>query len=456
MVQQRLIASDAEARAGEVKPSAEAPPPEVPLVESICVQGPGEDLSCHASAPAPKAESLDGQVDDVWLQLEDEDKGVPPTIPCASDGGIDPVQELLDLGISGDAARAATQTLRARILTARELERVQARHEEVRLAIDEFKQTAFGRQSYAWLHGRGWALVPHFSTEAVLEKTSSMARTVEDKLLHKVSEGHFEIPENFSAPRINGEHRYMVDEIEQRCARLQSTEEGMAYQKFLMDQGPAKKARSEAPFWFDYATDEQKKDFIAVVASKATALEQIDMYDTCKQKLESVGQFATRDKIEFANRVKDAQRRASGANNMLTSAPVDNSTVCVARPIDESIDPETGLIIATHKCDDSVRGPETSICNEAAKMGVKVGDKAGQVGKVAKRLYGDRYGVEASLNIPKRHTTFRGKPFEERSYHERDADLIQQAIRIVCGAQEKPRQSTTQTLLNFAPSTLRS
>lgn len=219
MVQQRLLASEAEARAGVVKPSAEAPPTEVPTVESICVQGPGEDLSFHASAPEPTAESLDGEVNDVWLQLEDEDVSVPATIACAGDGGIDPVQELLDLGISGDAARAATQALRARILAARDLERVEHRHEEVRLAIDEFKQTAFGRQSYAWLHGRGWALVPFFSAESVVEKTSSMARTVEDTLHHKVSEGHFEIPDNFSAPRINGEERYMVDPQENKYRR---------------------------------------------------------------------------------------------------------------------------------------------------------------------------------------------------------------------------------------------
>lgn len=232
MVQQRLIALDAEARAGEEKPSAAAPPPEAPLVASICVQGPDTDLPIHASSGAPTAESPDGEAavaavattaegmpDDDWLQLEDEDESFPPTIACASEGGIDPVQELLDLGISGDAARAATQTLRARILAARALERVEDRHEEVRLAIDEFKQTAFGRQSDAWLHGRGWALVPLFSAAAVHDETSSMTKTVEDNLLYKVSEGHFELPENFSAPRINGEHRYMVDPNERRYRR---------------------------------------------------------------------------------------------------------------------------------------------------------------------------------------------------------------------------------------------
>lgn len=215
MVQQRLIALDAEARAAWKEERSAAAPPEAPLVDSICVQGPGSDLPFHASAGAPTAESQAGEP--TVAAVATTAAGTPDG--NASEGGIDPVQMLLDLGISGDAARAATQTLRTRILKARALERVEDRHEEVRLAIEEFKQTAFGRQSDAWLHGRGWALVPVFSTEAVLEKTSSMTKTVEDNLLHKVSEGHFEIPKNLGAPRINGEHRYMVDPYDRRYRR---------------------------------------------------------------------------------------------------------------------------------------------------------------------------------------------------------------------------------------------
>ncbi|CAM9699625.1 unnamed protein product, partial [Ectocarpus sp. 12 AP-2014] len=96
----------------------------------------------------------------------------------------------------------------------------------------------------------------------------------------------------------------------------------------------------------------------------------------------------------------------------------------IATPVDDSIDPETGLLIATPKCSESVRGPETSICLKAAKNGVQVGEKAGQVGETVKRLYSERYGVEAGRNIPKRHTTFRAKPFPENSYWARDADMI--------------------------------
>lgn len=205
--------------------------------------------------------------------------------------------------------------------------------------------------------------------------------------------------------------------------------------------------------------DEEKKEYASmearkhmILAKKTMALDEMDICKSCKDELQSVNQFTGRDEIEFADRIKDIQRRASVISNMLTTTSIDNSTIVVARTIDDTIDPETGLIMATPKCSESARGPETSICNEAVKMGAEVGEKAGQVGKVLKRLYSVRYGVEASLNIPKRNTTFRGKPFEERTYYERDADLIQEAIRIVCVPPVKPRQQTTQTLLKFSPS----
>jgi len=201
--------------------------------------------------------------------------------------------------------------------------------------------------------------------------------------------------------------------------------------------------------------DDEKKAYASLEAKKSMALTEIDIYKTCRDELRYVNQFAHRDEIEFGDRIKDVQRRVR--SKMLTTGTADNSTICVARPVDNSIDKSTGKLIAKRKCSGSVRGPETSICNEAAKMGLNVREKAGQVGKVLKRFYSDRYVVEASLNIPKRHTIFKGKPFEERTYYERDADLIQQAIRVACGQPLKPRQpTTTQTLLKFSPPTLAS
>ncbi|CAM9986773.1 unnamed protein product, partial [Ectocarpus sp. 6 AP-2014] len=80
--------------------------------------------------------------------------------------------------------------------------------------------------------------------------------------------------------RVLGGDVSLCDEIEQRCASLQSTEEGRTYQNFVMDQGPAKKHRSEPPFWFEYASDEQKRASVSVVAKKVTSLEEIDMHET--------------------------------------------------------------------------------------------------------------------------------------------------------------------------------
>ncbi|CAM9189466.1 unnamed protein product [Ectocarpus sp. 6 AP-2014] len=236
--------------------------------------------------------------------------------------------------------------------------------------------------------------------------------------------------------RVLGGDVSLCAEIEQRCARLQNTEAGRAYQSVMTGEAPPKKHKS-LPEWFEYATSDQKRAYVAAKVKKSVVVTELEMHEVCKVGLESVGQFAGRDEIEYADRIRDTQRRASRADNLLGApapSPEDagDSAMLIATPIDNSIDPETGMLIATHKVSASVRGPETSICVEAAKLGISTGERAGQVGKVAKRLYGQKYGEEANRNIPTRHTTFRGKPFVERAYFSRDADLIQQAIRIVC------------------------
>lgn len=69
--------------------------------------------------------------------------------------------------------------------------------------------------------------------------------------------------------RVLGGDVSLCDEIEQLCARLQSTEESRAYQSFLMDQPPAKKHRSE-PFWFEHGPDEERKAYVSIEAKKRT------------------------------------------------------------------------------------------------------------------------------------------------------------------------------------------
>ena len=234
--------------------------------------------------------------------------------------------------------------------------------------------------------------------------------------------------------RVLGGDVSLSAEIEQRCARLKSTEEGWAFQSVMLGEAPAKKHKS-LPEWFEYATNEQKSAFISAEVKKSVFFTEIEMHHVCKDKMEFVGQFAGRDSIEYAGRIRDAQRRAASDNLLGAPAPgtsVGDQAIVVATAIDNSIDPETGLTIATHKASASVRGPETSICAEAAKLGISTGETNGQIGKVAKRPYGVKHGEVANHNIPTRHTTFRGKPFLERAYLSRDADLVHQATRIVC------------------------
>ena len=76
----------------------------------------------------------------------------------------------------------------------------------------------------------------------------------------------------------------LCNDIEQRCARLQSTEEGRVYQKFVIDQGPAKETRSGAPFWFQYMTYAEKKSLAPTEANKNVAPDEIDIYKTCKDQ----------------------------------------------------------------------------------------------------------------------------------------------------------------------------
>lgn len=97
----------------------------------------------------------------------------------------------------------------------------------------------------------------------------------------------------------------LCNEIEQHCARLQSTEEGRVYQNFVIDQGPAKETRSGAPFWFQYMTDAEKKAHAPTEANNNMVLDEIDIYKTCKDQLQSVNRFAERDWIVFADRIKD-------------------------------------------------------------------------------------------------------------------------------------------------------
>ena len=162
------------------------------------------------------------------------------------------------------------------------------------------------------------------------------------------------------------------------------------------------------------------------VAKKSLVTTEIEMHETCTEKLKACGQFLGRDEIEYADRIRDTQRRA--AKNLLgtSSDMVDAMTVTTS-----SVPEDPGTSVPTPECHADVRGDEISIAMVSAELGIRLGDKAGHVGKKMKALYIARYGAVAAANIPKRATYFRGKPFQENTYYSRDKDLMKQAIREV-------------------------
>lgn len=180
------------------------------------------------------------------------------------------------------------------------------------------------------------------------------------------------------------------------------------------------KPTSAMPFWFEYASAEEKSAYVSAEAKRSTMETEMGMIVTYKNVLATAEPLNDSEKMQ----IRECFRRITSTSTVHSSSQLQRSN---------TIDPSTGLPLATPKCPLSVRGSETSIPLEAGKLNVRVGDRSGAVGKEIKRLYGIRYGAEAARDIPKRMTIFRGKPFSENSYYIRDSDLIQRAIRNICG-----------------------
>lgn len=254
----------------------------------------------------------------------------------------------------------------------------------------------------------------------------------------------------------------ICEEIESRYARLQGSEEGRAFQRFMNDDSdgsPAKRARI-GPKIMELATEEQYAEYVSIQVQRQIEEEayqksitrannevslvksEVSLVMNMKEAFEQIRALDARGEIELCDRLFDIQnrafRRASAPENP-TSTPTAlvNSTapvnaVVVATPAEEApTDP--GTSVPTPECPAAVRGDEISIAMVSTELGIRLGEKAGQVGKKMKALYSARYGVLAASNIPKRTTIFRGKPFQENTYYSRDKDLVQQAIREVVG-----------------------
>lgn len=77
------------------------------------------------------------------------------------------------------------------------------------------------------------------------------------------------------------------------------------------------------------------------------------------------------------------------------------------------------------------RGGEISIALVCQELGINPKDKSPQIGKVLATMWRARYPGQ---EIPKRRTTYRGRPYNENTYYDRDRDLVEKAIRQVCSA----------------------
>ncbi|CAM9748500.1 unnamed protein product, partial [Ectocarpus sp. 12 AP-2014] len=230
--------------------------------------------------------------------------------------------------------------------------------------------------------------------------------------------------------RVLGGDTSLCDEIEQRCDRLQSTDEGKAYQSFLLDQGPANKQRAVETFdgmpaGFKCLSEEDRTQFAKQMfehklEESRAALKRKRIGDLVQsyRELKDLGvHLDGRTLIELRDNVTILSRQDVVVNN----------AVAVATPLLQDSSTPTHELTAEH------RGKETGIVIVSNKIGVKVPQAmSGVVGKLMKKLYIKKYDLAADFRgFIKRQTLFSGRPVDENTYYERDEDIIEEAIREV-------------------------
>ena len=226
--------------------------------------------------------------------------------------------------------------------------------------------------------------------------------------------------------RVLGGDVSLVAEIEARNATLQQTEEGRSTQKFLTHQSGERAVDQRsmfAPAELELATADQRQAYFACWLAQQheqVAQQKVATVQSAVNLMQALGGVDERDNIEFKDRIRLAMRNPTPKHLQIKDG------VAAA---DAVLDPGSG--VATHECQARVRGTEISIPMLASEMGIKVGDRAGQIGKRMKALYTHTYGAAAAQAIPKRETVFRGKPFYENTYYARDKALLQRAMREV-------------------------
>ena len=376
-----------------------------------------------------ESDSEDKETKTQLLQKQLQVAGIFGSIRIDEESGKGSVIDLIRLACPGVDTRYAAQML-TRVVEQHECEFISEGMQNAYLPKNSTQAppeegSLRSRISYIKINGKGHT-TPVAGAEEIVEITwmlpSKAARAFRRKCAKIIC-------------RVMGGDVSLCDEIEERHYRLESSDEGKRFKKFMTDsddETSSKKPRF-GPSWFEHGSLEEKKAYVSAEAKKSTFNTEMERTKSYIDVLKMIGHFDDRDKLEVADRIKDYHRRLDGPQiQAQPSTDIHLSSSQLQRS--NTIDPSTGLPLATPKCSLSVRGSETSIPLEAGKLNVRVGDRSGSVGKEIKRLYGIRYGADAARDIPKRMTIFRGKPFSENAYYIRDSDLIQRAIRNICGS----------------------
>ena len=228
--------------------------------------------------------------------------------------------------------------------------------------------------------------------------------------------------------RLLGGDTTLVSEIEQRRAALESTAEGRATQSFLLSgSSPAEIETYEGmPVGFRYL-DAADRQAVAkqVVKHQLERQQQAikrqrcdDMFVRYKGLRNLKVELDDRTKIELRDNVSILTKQ---------DLAMDAGGPSTATEMTVTQDPNT----PTHTLHAAQRGHETGIVVVAAKLRVRVPpNMSGQIGKLVKTLYKQKYQLPAEWNdLPKRQTLYQGRPIYENCYYARDEDIVEKAIR---------------------------
>lgn len=233
--------------------------------------------------------------------------------------------------------------------------------------------------------------------------------------------------------RVLGGDVGLCQEIEERCARLQSTDEGRTTQAFLLH------GREEAVDSFDgmsagfkYLTEKDKGEIAKRMIEQQLSVREQEL---CERRV-ALKRKTCDDMIETYTKIKvlgvklDGRTLVEIRDNVFTMTRQDlvvDRAVAVATPLSSDTN------APTHELDAARRGGETGIVVVSAKIGIRVPpNMSGTVGKRMKALYKAKYSLPAEWNnFVKRQTLLNGRPIQENVYYERDEDIIQEAIRAI-------------------------